>query len=120
MEKHNVLNPDAPCNLFGELMSRILDYRESEFSETLKTMGYHLGRFIYLMDAYMDFREDIRKERYNPLIKMDRNDVPDILENIMAQCALAYEELPVKDFKSILDNVMYCGVWTRYSTGKDK
>ena len=120
MEKHNVLNPDGPCNLFGELMARILDYKDSDISEKVKAMGYHLGRFIYLMDAYMDFKDDIRKERYNPLIKMDLNDVPDILENIMAQCCLVYEELPVSEFKSILDNVLYCGVWTRYSNGKDK
>ncbi|MBE6125390.1 MAG: hypothetical protein E7186_03570 [Erysipelotrichaceae bacterium] len=120
MEKHNVLNPDLPANQFGQLMTSLLDYREASFSKSLQETGYHLGRFIYLMDAYMDFKDDLKKERYNPLLLLRREDVPDILENIMAQCTLAYECLPVTDYKTILDNVLYSGVWTRYNTGKDK
>ena len=120
MEIHNVLNPDLPANRFGELMASVLDYREASFSKTLQETGYHLGRFIYLMDAYMDFKDDLKKERYNPLVLLKRDDVPDILENIMAQCTMFYEQLPLSGYKSILDNVLYSGVWTRYNTGKDK
>ena len=120
MEKHNVLNPDLPANRFGQLMASLFDYKDSPSGKPLQETGYHLGRFIYLMDAYMDFRDDLKKERYNPLLLLKREDVPDILENIMAQCTLAYESLPVTEYKSILDNVLYSGVWTRYNTGKDK
>ena len=30
-------------------------------------MGFYLGKFIYLMDAYEDLPEDRKKNRYNPL-----------------------------------------------------
>ena len=30
-------------------------------------MGFFLGKYIYIMDAYEDLPEDIEKGRYNPL-----------------------------------------------------
>ena len=119
MESHNVLNPDPPANRFGRLMASLFEYADTPFKEKLQETGFHLGRFIYLMDAYMDFRDDLKKERYNPLVLLNLEEVPDILENIMAQCTLAYEQLPATEYKSILDNVLYSGVWTRYNTGKE-
>ena len=119
MEKHNVLNPDPPANLFGHIMEEILSYKEDEYDKDIRLMGYHLGRFIYMMDAYMDFKEDIKKERYNPLVMMDLKQIPDIMENIIAQCCLYYEKLPASNYKSITDNILYSGVWTRYNSRKD-
>lgn len=29
--------------------------------------GFYLGKFIYLLDAYEDIEEDIKKDRYNPI-----------------------------------------------------
>ena len=120
MEKHNVLNPDLPANQFGNLMAEVLVYKEDEHAETLRKMGYHLGRFIYLLDAYLDFKDDIRKERYNPLLQTDLEQMPDILENVISQCCIYYEELPIKQFKSILDNVLYSGLWTAYNAERKR
>ena len=36
-------------------------------SGVCRKMGFFLGNYIYLMDAYEDLPEDIEKGRYNPL-----------------------------------------------------
>ena len=66
--------------------------------------------------------ENVAKVKNNecPGFSIEFVDISSKLENIMAQCTLAYECLPVTDYKTILDNVLYSGVWTRYNTGKDK
>ena len=32
-------------------------------------MGFYLGKFIYLMDAYDDVEDDVKKGNYNPFAK---------------------------------------------------
>ena len=41
--------------------------------------------------------------------------VHDILVMLMAQCASAFERLPILQDASILRNIIYSGVWTRYT-----
>ena len=82
-------------------------------------MGYALGKFIYLMDAYEDLESDIQKCRYNPLLGIAgkpgyEEHCHDILTMLMSQCAEAYEKLPCIQDAAILRNVLYSGVWTRY------
>ena len=88
-------------------------------------MGSFLGKFIYLLDAYEDIEEDIRKKRYNPLIK--RFDNPDFEEEIkkiltlmMAGCCKEFEKLPVIDNVEILRNILYSGIWYRYELVSQK
>ena len=84
-------------------------------TETLQKMGFHLGKFIYLMDAYLDFKEDLKKQLYNPLVTVDLKNMEDILETIMTDCVSEYTKLPVDDkYKEILDNVLYAGIWSEY------
>ncbi len=42
--------------------------QESE-RRILKEIGYHLGRWVYLMDASDDLPEDLKKGQFNPLIQ---------------------------------------------------
>ena len=39
---------------FGELMAELFDYRQDHWSPELRSIGFHLGKFIYLLDAYDD------------------------------------------------------------------
>ena len=40
--------------------------KEDIWEKTLRKMGFYLGKFIYIMDAYEDLSEDKKKNRYNP------------------------------------------------------
>lgn len=116
---------DYMAGLFGEIMGEIMAVRGDEWQDSLRAMGNHLGKFIYLMDAYEDIEEDIRQKRYNPLIKRYENpdfeeEVKTVLTMIMANCCKEFEKLPVIDNVEILRNILYSGIWYRYEMVKKK
>ncbi len=86
---------------------------EAVFSE----FGYHLGRWIYLMDAANDIKEDIKGKNFNPfLLKYKREEDIDIKEvdAVISQSyyrlTKAYELIDIKRFKDISDNIIYRGL----------
>ena len=119
MERQNITNPDIPANCFGTLFAQVFTCKQDEYTDTLQQFGFHLGKFIYIMDACMDLKEDLIKQRYNPLITIDMNNIEDILESIMSDCVKQYDKLPIDDkYREILDNVLYAGVWSAYDLKK--
>ncbi len=115
MERQNVLNPDIPANCFGNLFAQVFTYKQDTYTPILQQFGFHLGKFIYLMDAYMDFKDDLNSQQYNPLISIDLKNMEDILETVMSDCVKQYDQLPIDDiYREILDNVLYAGVWSQY------
>ncbi len=124
-EKRQSQDIDHMAGLFGEIMGEILAVREDEWQEGLKVMGSFLGKFIYLMDAYEDVEEDIRRQRYNPLKKKFNSpdfeeEIKTILTMMMAGCCREFEKLPVIENVEILRNILYSGVWYRYEMVHEK
>lgn len=116
---------DKIAGLFGKVMAQIVACREDEWSDNLSRLGFYLGKFIYLLDAYEDVEEDIRKGCYNPLKK--KYETPDfeeecraILTMLMAECCKEFEQLPILENVEILRNILYSGVWSRYETVREK
>lgn len=60
-------NVDEPAGCFGRLMAEMLVYREDAWEKTMREIGFYLGKFIYIMDAYEDLEADLQKGCYNPL-----------------------------------------------------
>ncbi len=119
-ESENSTNLDSVSSCFGELMAELFDYKKDEWSNTLRDVGFYLGKFIYLMDAYEDLPKDIKHKRYNPFTLMSaeadyEERVKDYLTAAIAACANAFERLPVLQDADILRNILYSGVWTRYA-----
>ena len=113
-------DPDRLCNLSGEMLGAVFVPKpEDSWSGLLRSVGSGLGRFIYWMDAWEDYDEDIRKGRFNPLTRWhDRPDYEDFcretLELLIAEAAEAFELLPLEQDLDLLRNVIYSGVWQRY------
>ncbi|MBQ9148473.1 MAG: hypothetical protein IJX69_02785 [Oscillospiraceae bacterium] len=118
LENANCPNPDEPANCFGRLMGEILVWQEDLWAPILRQMGFHLGRFIYLADAAVDYRRDKHKGKYNPLIAMGSGDDwprwEEYLVLAMGRCTREYEKLPLVQDKEILDNILYSGVWGNF------
>ena len=118
LERENCENPDEPANCFGRLMAELLVYREDFWAEDLRQVGFHLGRFIYLTDAAMDYRRDQRKKKYNPFLAMETGEDfqrwEQYLVLAMARCTEGYERLPLVQDKALLDNILYSGVWMSF------
>lgn len=111
---------DALANETGRLLGEVLCYREDIWAPTLRAAGEALGRFIYLMDAYDDLPEDLRKGRYNPLTELRH--LPDyedfcrqMLTMMIADCTQEFEKLPLVQDIDILRNILYSGVFCRYA-----
>ena len=118
LEKAGCPNPDEPANCFGELMAELLVYREDRWAEDLRQMGFFLGRFIYLADAAIDYRRDVKHGKYNPFAAQGCEENFEKWEQYlvlaMAGCTEAYERLPLVEDKGILDNILYSGIWLSY------
>ena len=124
-EKRQNQDIDHVAGIFGEIMSEIMTPRDDEWREGLKSMGYNLGKFIYLMDAYEDIEEDLKKGRYNPLKKRYENpdfeeEIKMILTMIMSECCREFEKLPIIDNVEILRNILYSGIWYRFEAVRQK
>ena len=116
-EKNPVL--DEVAGYFGDICSSLFVYKKDEWSEDLSRIGYFIGKFIYLLDAYEDLEDDINEGRYNPYIMMCKEDgldekVRQILVMMMSEVGRAFERLPILENVQILKNIIYSGVWWRY------
>ena len=127
MEKAGEENIDCISGCFGKIMEEIFAYRADLWEPTLRRMGFFLGKFIYLMDAYDDVEEDIKKGNYNPFSRsyiMEGFDeqVRQMLIMMMAEVCREFEKLPIIKYTDILRNILYSGVWCRFEavSGKRK
>ena len=124
LEAENCPNPDEPAGAFGELMGELLCVREDMWADTLRQMGNALGRFIYLLDAELDYDKDKKQGKYNPFLARGGEKDPkaweDYLVLTMGRCTENFEKLPLVQDKPLLDNILYSGVWVSYNRGKRK
>jgi len=126
-EAQNSPDIDIPINLSGKILGEVFTWREDYWGEDVRLLGEALGRFIYLMDAYDDLKADMKKGNYNALREYRQQaDFESFCEEsllmMIAECTAVFETMPLENHLSILRNVLYSGVWTRYrqKTGKAK
>ena len=112
-------NIDITARYFGELMAELLTYRQDVWKKTLRRMGFYLGKFIYILDAYDDVEQDLESGSYNALISLYGE--PDFDERckemmtyVLAECTSQFERLPCIEDADILRNILYVGVWEKY------
>jgi len=116
---------DAMSGRFGEMMGELFVFKEDEWSYPLHRLGFFLGKFIYLMDAYEDIEEDIKNGNYNPFTNIYNTpefekQCKGILTMMIAECSKEFEKLPILEHVDILRNILYSGVWGRYEMIKAK
>ena len=107
--------------LSGDMLGELFCYKEEDvWNESLRSMGYYLGKFIYLLDAYDDMEKDRKNHSFNPMLRaIDRDPSYDafcrqVLVSLIAECTKEFERLPILKNASILRNILYSGIWTKY------
>lgn len=81
----------------------------------LYEFGYHLGRWIYLVDAADDIEKDTKSNGFNPFVNKKTCEVRStdfitaVLNQSLARAYDAYNLMNFTDFKGILDNMMLLG-----------
>ena len=106
--------------IFGSALSEIFNPIENDFfSPTLLALGSAIGRFSYLMDAFLDRKKDEKRGSYNPLCKMDGGIIESLLMNAATDASTAFESLALDDNLAILRNIIYSGIWKNYDKEKN-
>lgn len=130
-ERERCRDIDAVARPFGSLMAELFVWKEDPFQDILRQMGFYLGKFIYILDAYMDMEEDRKKKCYNPFVEecgdwggtgpgtaparehFDER-VRGMLSGTLCMAIAEFEKLPCEQDVAILRNILYEGVWTKY------
>lgn len=130
LERAKCANLDQVAECFAQIMQAlIVGYRENELPEgadkVLSRIGYHLGKWIYLIDAVDDIEKDMKSGAYNPLFYRFDLGVDETAEEfssrIEADCrrnlltyleeiAKCYDLLDIKKNKGIIENVIFIGL----------
>lgn len=126
LEKEKNCNIDRVSNTFGEIMGEIFSYKQDEYEEDLRRIGFNIGKYIYILDAYEDLDEDYKKSRYNPFIEYINNreelklKVDKLISISLGLLASSIDNLNLKLNRGIVENIVYSGVYLRYKNILEK
>lgn len=121
-ERAAEINIDVAACASGEILAEIFAWRDDEWTEELKCLGFYLGKFIYLMDAYEDREKDQKNRSYNPLVALFEEKSAEEYETLcrclltcqVGECARSFERLPVLLHADLIRNILYSGIWSKY------
>lgn len=88
-----------------------------ELDRPREQLLYHLGRWIYLIDAVDDFSEDKRAGRYNPVAarfsrwgEEERAYLRQLMDHSLSLVGAAFQLLPPTPWSGVLENIIYSGL----------
>lgn len=112
-------NPSAEncADKFGNVLSIVFAYNFGDkiTERILGDIGYHIGRWIYLVDAIDDHKEDKKSSKFNPFSKYDELPVQNLeialnLELEAAKRSLDLLSSENKAIFNIIENIIYIGM----------
>lgn len=128
LEKEKCSSMDRAAEPFAKLMEEVMDYSgfysDEKLRKMLKWLGYNMGKWIYILDAFDDLEKDIKEKSYNPLIwqygykdeevevfkSRIREQVEFNLTFCLSEISKAFELMDVKSCRSLVDNIIYMGM----------
>ncbi len=121
LEREGSPSCERNAEVFGRLLASVFAYFSSDFSESAKVLGYHVGRFIYIADALDDFARDKKTGVYNPFCAALYSEPPfDLigatLSKIGENATKALSEMPHEfdDLRRISENIIRLGLPSVY------
>ncbi len=119
-EDRGETNIDMVSRCFGELMAELFTYKKDRWENNLRKIGFYLGKFIYILDAYDDIEKDMKNNSYNPFLadygkESFYQECGNMLTLMIAECSREFEQLPCVMDITILRNILYEGVWNKYN-----
>lgn len=118
LEEENCAELDRPADVMGNMMSGIVTSGPAvnpAAKVLLRSMGYHLGRWIYLVDALDDVKKDEKSGSYNPILAMGGGE--SAVELAMQACLYAASQaaavFDLMDYewgRDVISNVLYSGM----------
>lgn len=123
IESERRASVDTPAEIFGELMADIAAFGlDGERERLMRSIGKHLGKWVYITDAADDAEEDREKGRYNPFLCLydgqlpgddEKKQISDALRLELAAAIPAFDLIDYDgraDMEGIINNVLYLGM----------
>ena len=109
---------DRAADAFAKILTCSAQAASREESRrALEQLLYHVGRWVYLMDAWDDLDDDRKKGRYNPLdarfegrAREDRAYVDTTAAHSLRLAGSAAELLELGKWAPIVENILYLGL----------
>ena len=120
LEKQGETDVDRVAGCSGRIMEEVFAFRKDVWESSLRRMGFYLGKFIYILDAYDDVEKDAENGNYNPFLKKYKmegfeEEIRRMLTMMLAESCREFERMPVIRYGDILRNILYSGVWCRFT-----
>ena len=134
-ENKNFESIDEISHPFSLIVAKILELYPENFEGdceniryALYDLGYALGKWIYLIDALDDLKEDMEKNKFNPinfLYNKENKSYDELMLEIKPRmeftilncgynCKESLDKLPLKRNKAILENIISLGMMDKY------
>lgn len=118
MERAACASMDRTADAFACILrAAVPDGLENRRARALGELLYHLGRWVYLIDAWDDLAEDREKGTYNPLLARFRGRPEDELDYIRATlthsvrlCQAAFQLEEFGSWTPVLEHILYRGL----------
>lgn len=122
IERKAISSLDAPADTFARILKGLADGAEAPVNKRIaEQIFYHLGRYIYLLDAWDDAEEDMRSKAYNPvLLRFEVDNIPlaeetkrelrETLAGSIGTIQSSFELIEKTCFSSLLENILYLGL----------
>lgn len=133
LEQEKCASIDRSAEPFAKLMEEVFDYPawkdekdKEELSQAFRKIGYHLGKWIYLIDAYDDIDENLKKNTFNPLIiQFELNSKSETVSEFkdrirervemnlvlyLAEIAKSCSYLKFEKNQGLIENILYFGL----------
>lgn len=118
LEREDCPSIDRTADCFARLLAAAAPPRGDEAAErATEQLLYHLGRWIYLIDAVDDLEEDRQAGRYNPIsarfpqwTQEDKSYLRQMMDHSLALAGSAFQLLTPNPWHSVLENILYSGL----------
>lgn len=115
LEAEEVASTDEPSDTFGKTLSAVILFAPMlprGERTAAEWMFYHLGRWIYLIDAWDDREKDGKSGGYNPFLraKMEPERARFLLNITLNEINKAYDLLNLRQPSGLLDNMVRLGL----------
>lgn len=111
LEKENCDDLDQVAHCFANILKKLFTPSFLPKNDDMASLGYHLGRWIYIIDAFADRKKDKKAKTYNPI------NTSKISKEIIEQ-SLGYTLYTIGEYakktshknEEIVSNIIYLGL----------
>lgn len=123
-KEKNKETADRISDSFGNMLMRAGDAVTDKCDVSLRKMLFYVGKWIYVIDAFDDMKDDEKNHNFNPFLRENKplddtlyqkaeNEARVLLYDCMENVKNAYNRMKIEVSEGPLSNVVYLGMKSR-------